>query len=153
MPDENVHPTATGLAKKTVDSHQDPQDIVFWSAWVSLHGLKYGTAWLTTVLSFQSGMTASPGIVTMLNFSASGWPLKNATSLIYITKLMWVFLLPEVVMANAEGQPYKKEKEFLEVNPLGLVPSLEHKGVGSLYESDVLVEYLEDLYPDSPEHP
>ena len=39
------------------------------------------------------------------------------------------------------------------MNPLGLVPSLEHKGKGSLYESDVLVEYLEDLYPDSPEHP
>jgi glutathione S-transferase len=50
-------------------------------------------------------------------------------------------------------QPYKKEKEFLAVNPLGLVPALEHKGKGSLYESDVLVEYLEDLYPDSPEHP
>ena len=54
---------------------------------------------------------------------------------------------------GADKKPYKKEKEFLQVNPLGLVPSLEHKGVGSLYESDVLVEYLEDLYPDSSEHP
>lgn len=36
-PDENVHPTATGLAKQTVDAHQDPQEIVFWSAWVGIH--------------------------------------------------------------------------------------------------------------------
>jgi hypothetical protein len=34
-PDEKVHPVATGLAKQTVDAHQDEQDIVLWSAWVS----------------------------------------------------------------------------------------------------------------------
>ena len=34
MPDADVYPTATGIAKKTVDAHQDPKDIVFWSAWV-----------------------------------------------------------------------------------------------------------------------
>lgn len=49
-------------------------------------------------------------------------------------------------------QPYKKEEAFLKVNPLGLVPALEHGGK-SLYESDVLVEYIEDLYPPSKEHP
>ena len=57
------------------------------------------------------------------------------------------------IIAAADIKPYKKEQGFLRVNPLGLVPALEHKGVGALYESDVLVEYLEDLYPDSPEHP
>lgn len=54
---------------------------------------------------------------------------------------------------RAHYQPYKKGEDFLKVNPLGLVPALEHKGKGALYESDVLVEYLEDLYPASPEHP
>ncbi|ORX33924.1 glutathione S-transferase [Kockovaella imperatae] len=51
-----------------------------------------------------------------------------------------------------EVNPYKKEKDFLEVNPLGLVPALTDKG-RALYESDVLVEYLEDKYPPSKEHP
>jgi hypothetical protein len=35
-PDENVHPEATGEAKKLVDAHQDAQDLVFYSGWVRL---------------------------------------------------------------------------------------------------------------------
>jgi hypothetical protein len=34
-PDENVHPEATGEAKKLVDAHQDAQDLVLYSGWVS----------------------------------------------------------------------------------------------------------------------
>jgi glutathione S-transferase len=52
-------------------------------------------------------------------------------------------------------QPYKKEAAFLKLNPLGLVPTIE-VGQGSgkgLYESDVLVEFLEDLVPPSDDHP
>jgi glutathione S-transferase len=33
MPDENIHPHATGAALETVNAHQEPQDIVFWSGW------------------------------------------------------------------------------------------------------------------------
>ncbi|ODO06004.1 hypothetical protein I350_05065 [Cryptococcus amylolentus CBS 6273] len=47
-----------------------------------------------------------------------------------------------------ESNPYDKEPRFLELNPLGLVPTLE-----GLFDSDVLVEYVEDLYPASVEHP
>ena len=47
-----------------------------------------------------------------------------------------------------EVNPYKKEKEFLEINPLGLVPALVYHGK-SLYESLVLNEFLEDEYPSS----
>lgn len=36
-PDENVHPEATGEAKKLVDAHQDAHDLVFYSGWVRLH--------------------------------------------------------------------------------------------------------------------
>jgi glutathione S-transferase len=52
-------------------------------------------------------------------------------------------------------QPYKKEEAFLKLNPLGLVPTIEvGRGSGKgLYESDVLVEFLEDLVPPSHEHP
>ncbi|WWC58881.1 uncharacterized protein I303_101426 [Kwoniella dejecticola CBS 10117] len=56
-----------------------------------------------------------------------------------------------------EVNPYKKEKHFLDLNPLGLVPTIEIKSKDgkskALYESDVLVEYIEDLYPGSDEHP
>jgi hypothetical protein len=37
--DEDVHPCATGPAKGLVDSHQEEQEIVFWSAWVSRDSL------------------------------------------------------------------------------------------------------------------
>ncbi|KAG8799068.1 hypothetical protein FRC19_008328 [Serendipita sp. 401] len=48
-----------------------------------------------------------------------------------------------------EVNPYKKEKEFLQVNPLGLVPAIELKGKATLWESLVLLQYLEDAYPSS----
>jgi glutathione S-transferase len=47
-----------------------------------------------------------------------------------------------------EVNPYKKEKEFLEINPLGLVPAIVYQGK-SLYESLVLNEFLEDGFPNS----
>ena len=31
MPDAQIHPVATGEAIKTVEAHQDPQDLVFYS--------------------------------------------------------------------------------------------------------------------------
>ena len=34
-PDEKIHPVATGRAAKTVEQHQEPQDLVFYSGWVS----------------------------------------------------------------------------------------------------------------------
>ncbi|KAF8552953.1 glutathione S-transferase [Imleria badia] len=33
LPDEEIHPVATGRAAETVAEHQDPQDLVFWSGW------------------------------------------------------------------------------------------------------------------------
>ena len=55
-----------------------------------------------------------------------------------------------------EINPYKKEKEFLAINPKGLVPALIHHS-RNLNESQVIMEYLEDitsadkrLYPEDP---
>jgi len=50
-----------------------------------------------------------------------------------------------------EVNPYKKEPEFLRVNPLGLVPAIELKNQATLWESAVLLEFLEDAYPGSPQ--
>ena len=47
-----------------------------------------------------------------------------------------------------EVNPYKKEKDFLDINPLGLVPALVYHGK-PLYESLVLNEFLEDEFSDS----
>ncbi|BGP53111.1 hypothetical protein JCM8202v2_000670 [Rhodotorula sphaerocarpa] len=47
-----------------------------------------------------------------------------------------------------EINPYKKEPHFLEINPKGLVPALSWKD-SALYESLVLLEYLDDAFPDS----
>jgi len=33
LPDEHIHPYATGPAAKTVDAHQEPQELVFYSGW------------------------------------------------------------------------------------------------------------------------
>jgi len=46
-----------------------------------------------------------------------------------------------------EVNPYAKEPHFLAINPKGLVPALEHHNK-ALYESLVLLEYLDDAYPD-----
>ncbi|KAF7428797.1 hypothetical protein PC9H_008029 [Pleurotus ostreatus] len=46
-----------------------------------------------------------------------------------------------------EVNPYKKEKHFLAINPKGLVPAVEYKGV-ALYESLVLNELFEDAFPN-----
>ncbi|KAJ7072668.1 glutathione-S-transferase [Mycena amicta] len=46
-----------------------------------------------------------------------------------------------------EVNPYKKEKEFLALNPKGLVPAIEYQG-RALYESLIICEFLEDAYPE-----
>ncbi|PIL33457.1 transporter [Ganoderma sinense ZZ0214-1] len=33
LPDENIHPHATGRAATTVAEHQEPQDLIFYSGW------------------------------------------------------------------------------------------------------------------------
>lgn len=53
-----------------------------------------------------------------------------------------------------EVNPYKKEADFLAMNPRGLVPTLavpvasEGKAQKPLYESAIICEYLEDAYSD-----
>ncbi|KAF2234217.1 glutathione S-transferase [Viridothelium virens] len=46
-----------------------------------------------------------------------------------------------------EVNPYHKPASLLQLNPRGLVPTLEHDG-RPLYESNVVLEFLEDVYPD-----
>ncbi|KAF8650220.1 hypothetical protein AX16_005335 [Volvariella volvacea WC 439] len=50
-----------------------------------------------------------------------------------------------------EVNPYKKEPHFLAINPKGLVPAIEYQGT-ALYESTILCQFLEDLYPSHTPH-
>ncbi|KAF2033367.1 glutathione transferase omega-1 [Setomelanomma holmii] len=47
-----------------------------------------------------------------------------------------------------EVNPYHKPKSLLDLNPRGLVPTLQYDNK-PLYESTVLCEFLEDTYPDA----
>ncbi len=48
--------------------------------------------------------------------------------------------------------PGTKTPEYLAINPLGKIPALESDGV-ILCDSNVIVEYLEEKYPDTPIRP
>ncbi|KAJ6032559.1 hypothetical protein N7540_003291 [Penicillium herquei] len=51
-----------------------------------------------------------------------------------------------------EVNPYNKPDHLLSANPRGLVPTLlcpSQNGTKALYESTVVLEYLEDAYPDN----
>lgn len=105
MPDEHIHPTATGTALETVKRHESPEDLVFYSGW-------------------------------FCPFNARVWSALEERKIPYQYK---------------EVNPYKKEGHFLKVNPKGLVPAIEYKGK-ALYESLVLLEWLEDAFPDTEPH-
>ena len=46
----------------------------------------------------------------------------------------------------------QKRPEYLALNPNGVVPTLVH-GDRVLYESNVITEYLDDVFPDPPLYP
>lgn len=50
-----------------------------------------------------------------------------------------------------EVNPYQKPQSLLDLNPRGLVPTLQYKNK-PLYESTVLCEFLEEAYPDHTPH-
>ena len=100
--DENIHPHASGEAKKTADAHSAKEELVFYTGW-------------------------------FCPFAQRTWLALEEKGLSYEYR---------------EVNPYKKEKDFLEINPLGLVPALVYHGK-PLYESLVLNEFLEDEFPDS----
>lgn len=104
IPDQDIFPHATGAAAKTVEAHQDPQDVVFYSGW-------------------------------FCPFVQRTWIALEEKGIPYQYK---------------ETNPYKKEPEYLAINPKGLVPSIVYKGGPGLYESNILNEFLEEVYPDNP---
>ncbi|OCL03326.1 putative glutathione-S-transferase theta, GST [Glonium stellatum] len=65
---------------------------------------------------------------------------------------VWIVLEEKKIQYQyIEVNPYHKPQSLLELNPRGLVPTLQHNNK-PLYESTVLCEFLEEAYPDHPPH-
>ncbi|PSN62576.1 glutathione transferase omega-1 [Corynespora cassiicola Philippines] len=61
---------------------------------------------------------------------------------------VWVTLEEKYIQYQyIEVNPYHKPKSLLDLNPRGLVPTLQYDNK-PLYESTVLVEFLEDAFPN-----
>jgi glutathione S-transferase len=68
---------------------------------------------------------------------------------------VWIVLEEkDIKYEYVELNPYKKEPEFLQLNPRGLVPTLVvptynlDMDVKSIYDSLIICEYLEEAYPE-----
>ena len=136
VPDEQIHPVATGEAAKTVAKHEGAQDLVFYAGWVSF----------TSRSSLQVDLTQSTWTVLSL----------CAKDMDYIGRARH----PVPIQGGKplqEGEalpryaPYQHAHIALtnvlpDINPKGLVPAVEYQGK-ALYESLILCEFLEDAYP------
>ncbi|ORY58840.1 putative glutathione-S-transferase theta, GST [Pseudomassariella vexata] len=102
LPDADLHPVATGLAKETVDRHSSPQPLKLYAGW-------------------------------FCPFVQRVWLALEERGIPY---------------QYVEVNPYHKGADLISANPRGLVPTLVVAPKKALYESTVLLEYLEDKYPD-----
>jgi len=66
----------------------------------------------------------------------------------FVQRVWMVLEVKKLDYQYKEINPYHKSKELMDLNPRGLVPTLEydHK---PLYESTVMCEFLEDAYPSA----
>jgi glutathione S-transferase len=74
-------------------------------------------------------------------FSARVCPYAHRTRLVLLEK--------GVACDYVEVDFKNKSKRFLEVSPYGKVPALVHDGV-AIYESAIINEYLDEVFPDPP---
>lgn len=118
-PDADLHPEATGPAALTVKVHDFPVSIQ------SNPFLPY----------FQAHSTPSPLKLY------SGWFCP------FVQRIWLALEEKSLPYTYIEVNPYHKPASLLTLNPRGLVPTLEYDGK-PLYESSVLVEFLEDAYPE-----
>jgi len=64
----------------------------------------------------------------------------------FVQRVLLVLLEKKIPFQYIEVNPYHKPKSLLDLNPRGLVPTLQYDNK-PLYESTVICEFLEDAYP------
>jgi len=101
LPDEDIYPTATGAALKTVKAHEKPAGVILYSGWFCP----------------------------------------------FVQRVWMALEEKEIPYQYKEENPYKKDEEFLKISPRGLVPAIVVDG-HPIFESLVILEFLEDAYPD-----
>ena len=70
----------------------------------------------------------------------------------FVRKVVAVLTLKELEFERREQLPFANDPEYLKINPLGKIPSLED-GDHVLCDSTVICEYLEDAYPNPSVYP
>jgi len=66
----------------------------------------------------------------------------------FVQRVLLVLLEKNIPFQYIEVNPYHKPKSLLDLNPRGLVPTLEYENK-PLYESTVVCEFLEEAYPSA----
>jgi len=80
-------------------------------------------------------------------YDAPGSPCARRVRAVLLEKgLAWTTRLVDLTRME------QKRPEYLALNPNGVVPTLVH-GDRVLYESNVITEYLDDVFPDPPLYP
>ena len=101
-PDAELHPSATGLAARTVAAHASDQPLKLYAGWFCP----------------------------------------------FVQRVWLVLEEKQIPYQYIEVNPYNKPASLLKLNPRGLVPTLEYDNK-PLYESNVVLEFLEDVYGSS----
>ncbi len=85
------------------------------------------------------------------NSMISKSPIKFYTSWFcpFAQRVQLALELKKIPYEYIDVDPYNKSKEWLAKNPQGLVPTLCHNNE-YIYESAVVLEYLDDAFPDNP---
>ena len=80
-------------------------------------------------------------------YDSPGSPCARRVRIVLLEKgLAWTTRLVDLTRME------QKRPEYLALNPNGVVPTLVH-GDRVLYESNVITEYLDDVFPDPPLYP
>jgi len=66
----------------------------------------------------------------------------------FVQRVLLVLLEKEIPFQYIEVNPYHKPQSLLDLNPRGLVPTLQYQNK-PLYESTVICEFLEEAYPET----
>src|SRR2546426_1044521 len=84
---------------------------------------------------------------TMTLYDSPGSPCARRVRAVLLEKgIAWTTRLVDLTRLE------QKRPEYLALNPNGVVPTLVH-GDRVVYESNVITEYLDDVFPDPPLYP
>ncbi len=103
-------------------------------------------AWLEGIRLRESYNTTSTGDEDRTMITLCGFGVSN-----YYNKLKLILLEKEIPFHERLVYPWQRES-FRESSPLGKIPFIETE-YGSLSESQVILDYLEERYPEQPLYP